>query len=132
VILIDTIEMLRLIFFVQMIILYHTLKFKSTSSFSSSKFKFFSKRRQLDDSPEIDIQNQYDIKRVQFQTKLGLNLENPVFELAHIKTGQQMRKDRKRISHKQTNKIKNQAEKIEPPKRFMLGNGMEILVSNYC
>jgi len=108
-----------------MIILYHTLKFKSTSSFSSSKLKLFSKRRQLDDSPEIDIQNQYDIKRVQFQTKLGLNLENPVFELAHIKTGQQMRKDRKRISHKQTNKIKNQAEKIEPPKRFMLGNGME-------
>lgn len=97
------------------------LRFSSTKD-SLGRSNLFSKRRQLDDSPEIDTQSQYDVKRVQFQTKLGLNLENPVFDIAH-KTGLQMRKDRKR-GHK-PNKVKKMTTLNEPPKRFMLGNGVE-------
>lgn len=123
--------MLKLVIFLQMLFLHNTLKFRCPSS-SSAKWMtraLLSKRRQLDDTPEVDVQSQYDAKRVQFQTKLGLNLEDPVFDIAH-KTGQQMRKDRKKGHKPNKSKNKKSDVKTEPLKRFILGNGVEGLSSD--
>lgn len=110
--------MFRFLLIVQLMMLHST--FKQRISVVKDALRRFSKRRQLDETPELSAPSQYDIKRMQFQTKLGLNLQDPVFDAAH-KTGQEMRRDRKK-GHKPN---KSKSEKSEGPKRFVLGNGVE-------
>lgn len=81
--------------------------------------------------------NQYDIKRMQFQAKLGLSLEDPRFivnnvnvkKVEVVKTGAELRKERKlqgKNKDKSINKKQNEnAKTSDVSTRFILGNGVE-------
>ena len=78
--------------------------------------------------------DQYDIKRIQFQTKLGLDLSDPRFTQDY-NSGKDLRRNRKNENSYQANKktklIKNKLTSTNnkliqtPIKRFILGNGIE-------
>lgn len=68
--------------------------------------------------------NQYDVKRVSFQTKIGLNLEDPVFTIGdNVTSGSDLRKSRKR-QHNDKPKKKIDSKQEAASKRFLLGNGV--------
>ena len=93
----------------------------------------------------VEKPNPYDIKRIQFQTKIGLSLEDPRFiinteinkpskgssknnKIEIVKTGAELRKERKLHKGKDKNLKKKQNvvnDDSSESSRFVLGNGVE-------